>query len=129
MTTHVSPALVAPRDSSDTACKYYRVVTWVKLVDHLHSQLKARLEEKQRTALQGLCLIPAVLVTMPSDVAQDRVVSFASDYKEDLDNLSSVQSELGFVENEMGTATEPVRFTEPSCHSQRRNPRDILHVA
>ena len=94
VTTHVYPALVAPRDSLDMACKYYYLVISVKLVEHLRSQIKARFGEEQRTALQGLCLILAVLVTVPLDTAKDKVVSFATNYKEDLDNLSSFQSEL-----------------------------------
>ena len=46
------------------------------------------------TALQGLCLVPAVLLTMPPDVAKEKVLHFAQMYKEDLDSSGSVQSEL-----------------------------------
>ena len=46
------------------------------------------------TALQGLCLVPAVLLTMPPDMAKEKVMHFAQMYKEDLDPSDSVQSEL-----------------------------------
>ena len=45
-------------------------------------------------ALQGLCLVPGVLVTMPPDVGKDKVVQFANMYKEDLESPGSVPREL-----------------------------------
>ena len=79
---------------ADTPVQYYRRTISTPFVDHLLTEIDARFTRMHLTALQGLCLVPAVLLIMPSDVAKEKVMEFAQMYKEDLDSPGSVQSEL-----------------------------------
>ena len=79
---------------ADTPAQYYRRTISILFVDHLLTEIDAHFTRMNLTALQGLCLVSAVLMTMPPDVDKEHVMHFTQIYKEDLDSSGSVQSEL-----------------------------------
>lgn len=79
---------------AETPLDYYRCTVSIGLVDHLLVELRARFTAVQKSALQGLCLVPSVLVSMPQEDVQDKVMKFAQVYKTDLASLGSVKSEV-----------------------------------
>ena len=79
---------------ADTPAQYYRRTISIPFADHLLTEIDARFNTMHLTVLQGLCLVPTVLLTVPPDVAKEKVIHFGQMYKEDLDSSGSVQSEL-----------------------------------
>ena len=73
-------------------CEYYRRVISVPLLDHLISEIESRFSSHKQAALQGLYLVPAVLVSFEEIVPKVRQLGEL--YLSDLPFSSSLQSEL-----------------------------------
>ena len=78
---------------AQTASDYYKRVITIPLLDHVLSELNSRFATHQVKAMQGLCLVPAALVTLTPDEAQAKVASLVNIYKDDLPSPGSMQSE------------------------------------
>ena len=77
---------------ADTPCEYYRRTISIPVLDHLLSELDARFNKHQQTALQGLCLVPSVLITKEMEDISPQVCQLV--YDDDLPHSCSLQSEL-----------------------------------
>ena len=79
---------------AQTPSEYYRRNLSVPVLDHLVSELETRFTTHQQTALQGLCLIPSVLVSKSVDEISPKICQLGQMYECDLPHSSSLPSEL-----------------------------------
>ena len=79
---------------AENACEYYRRVISVPLLDHLITELESCFDKHKQTALQGMYLIPALLVTKSIEEISPKVSELGKMYVNDLPSSSSLQSEL-----------------------------------
>lgn len=74
--------------------EYYRRTITVPVLDHLLVELEERFDIHQRTALQGLYLVPSLLVKEELDYVSSKVLELGTLYSEDLSHPNSLKSEL-----------------------------------
>ena len=74
--------------------EYYRRTITVPILDHLLAELARRFSSHQKIALQGLYLVPAVLVTEDLSTVSSVVMKVGELYAVDLPNVSSLSSEI-----------------------------------
>lgn len=79
---------------AQTASECYKRILTIPLLDHVLSQLNSRFATHQVQAIQGLCLVPAALVSLAPDEAQEKLTSLINLYKDDLPSPGSVKSEV-----------------------------------
>ena len=79
---------------AENACEYYWRVISVPLLDHLITELESRFDKHKQTALQGMYLIPALLVTKSLEEISPKVGELGKMYVNDLPSSRSLQSEL-----------------------------------
>ena len=78
---------------ASTASEYFRRTITVPILDHLLAELNRWFSCHQTTALQGLYLIPSVLVTKDLPNISKVVMEAGEFYAVDLPNVSSLKSE------------------------------------
>ena len=74
--------------------EYYRRTITIPILDHLLTELERRFSTLQKTALQGLYLVPSVLVTEDVEKVTTVVTKVGEQYTVDLPNASSLGSEV-----------------------------------
>ena len=74
--------------------EYYRRIITVPILDHLLAELDRRFSSHQKTALQGVYLVPSVLVTEDLSTVSSVVMEVGELYDVDLPNSSSLSSEI-----------------------------------
>ena len=79
---------------AETPSEYYRRNLSIPVLDHLLSELDTRFTTHQQTALQGLNLIPSVLVTKSVEEISPKICQLGQMYECDLPHGSSLPSEL-----------------------------------
>ena len=79
---------------ADTPSEYYRRTISIPVLDHLLSELGAQFGSHQRTALQGLCIVPSVAVSLQPDDCASRLKALCDLYEIDLPSPQSFESEL-----------------------------------
>lgn len=79
---------------ADSPSEYYRRSISIPLVDHLISELDGRFSSHHQKALQGMYLVPTVLVTISVAECNAKVEQIAEFYEEDLPSPSTIQSEV-----------------------------------
>lgn len=72
---------------------FKRVIT-IPLLDHLLQEMKTRFATHQMIVLNGLCLVPAVLVQLPLADLKEKLNSLVELYKTDLPSPGSIFSEF-----------------------------------
>ena len=77
---------------SRTPSEYYRRSISIPLFDHLLSEMASRFTVHNQTALNGMCLVPSVLVTISFPELKDKIYKFADMYKDDLLSLDGIQA-------------------------------------
>jgi len=77
---------------AETPSQYVKRVITIPLLDHLLVEMRSRFSKQQVVALQGLSLVPSILVTLSlPDNNIDKLVDL---YKKDLPSPGSLSSEL-----------------------------------
>ena len=79
---------------ADTPSEYYCHTISIPVLDHLLSELGARFGSHQRTALQGLSIVPSVAVSFELDDYASRLKALCDLYENDLPSPQSFESEL-----------------------------------
>ena len=79
---------------ADTPSEYYRRTISIPVLDHLLSELGAWFGSHQRTALQGLSIVPSVAVSFEPDDYASRLKALCDLYENDLPSPQSFESEL-----------------------------------
>ena len=79
---------------ASTASEYFRRMITVPILDHLLAELNRWFSSHQTTALQGLYLVPSVLVTKDLPTVSKIVMEAGEFYAVDLPNASSLKSEI-----------------------------------
>ena len=79
---------------AQTPSEYYRRSISIPVLDHLLSELESRFNTHQLTALQGLYIIPSVLVGKTVEEISPKICQLGDMYDGDLPHSSSLQSEL-----------------------------------
>ena len=79
---------------AQTPSEYYRRNLPIPVLDHLLSELDTRFTTHQQTALQGLYLIPSVLVSKSVYEISPKICQLGQMYECDLPHSSSLLSEL-----------------------------------
>ena len=74
--------------------EYYRRTITIPILDHLLTELERRFSTHQKTAFQGLYLVPSVLVTEDLETVTSAVMKFGEQYAVDLPCISSLRSEV-----------------------------------
>ena len=82
-----------PNTPASTPSEYFRTIT-VPILDHLLAELNRRFNSHQTTALQGLYLVPSVLVTKDLPSVSKMIMETGEFYAVDLPNVSSLKSEI-----------------------------------
>ena len=79
---------------ADTPSEYYCRMLSIPLIDHLLSEMKSRFNTHQNTALLGLCIVPSVMVTLPSEQCSTMVSQLVDMYQDDLPSPDCIHTEL-----------------------------------
>ena len=79
---------------AENACEYYRRVISIPLLDHLISELESRFDKHKQTALQGMYLVSALLVTKSIEEILLKVGELGKMYVDNLCSISGLESEL-----------------------------------
>ena len=74
--------------------EYFRRTVTVPILDHLLSELDKRFSSHQKTAFQGLYLVPSVLVTEDLATVSSVMMKVGQLYAVDLSNISSLSGEI-----------------------------------
>lgn len=74
--------------------EYYRRTITIPVLDHLLAELNARFTDHQKTAIQGMYLIPSVMVTEDLSTVSQIVMKAGDFYSADLPDVSSLNCEL-----------------------------------
>ena len=83
-----------PNTPASTPSEYFRRTITVPILDHLLAELNRRFNSHQTTALQGLYLVPSVLVTKDLPSVSKMIMETGEFYAVDLPNVSSLKSEI-----------------------------------
>ena len=83
-----------PNTLASTPSEYVRRTITVLILDHLLAELNRRFNSHQITALQGLYLVPSVLVTKDLPSVSKMIMETGEFYAVDLPNVSSLKSEI-----------------------------------
>ena len=79
---------------ASTPSEYFKRTITVPILDHFLVELDRRFSSHHQTAIQGLYLVPSVLVTNDLQTVSQAVVETGEFYAADLPNLSSLKSEV-----------------------------------
>ena len=79
---------------SDTPSDYYKLSRSIPLLDHMLSELNCRFSSHNQMALKGMCLIPAVLITMTKEEVRKRVNTLVEMYQTDLPCTNGIDGEI-----------------------------------
>ncbi len=122
---------------ASTAPEYFKRTITIPILDHLLAELGRRFSSHQKTALQGLYLVPSVLVTNDLPSISKVVMEVGEFYAVDLPNISSLKSELHnwytkwkTAEQDHGSASLPtsLRKTLPQISSFYPNIKALTTV-
>ena len=122
---------------SQTPKEYYRRTITIPLLDHMLSEMDRRFSTHQQTAVTGLYLVPAILVTKTLEEATSTLVKLGDMYSNDLPNPSSLQSEIHTwylkwrqEKQDHGEQSLPtsLMFTLPHASSLFPNITELLHI-
>ena len=80
--------------SADSPTEYYKRTIAIPILDHLLCELGSRFDNHQQTALQGLSIVPSVIVTLDPDACASRFDAVCDLYESDLPSPETFQSEL-----------------------------------
>ena len=83
-----------PNTPASTPFEYFRRTITVPILDYLLAELNRRFTSHQITALQGLYLVPSVLVTKDLSSVSKMIMETGEFYAVDLPNVSSLKSEI-----------------------------------
>ncbi len=73
--------------------EYYRLSISIPLLDHLLLEIDTRFSKHQQTAIQGLSLVPSILVKSTTEEIAVKLTELVNMYSEDLPHPASVESE------------------------------------
>ena len=79
---------------ASTPSEYFKRTITIPILDHFLVELDRRFSSHHQTAIQGLHLVPSVLVTNDLQTVSKAVVEAGEFYAVDLPNLSSLKSEV-----------------------------------
>ena len=79
---------------ASTPSEYFRRIITVPVLDHLLAELNTRFSSHQKTALQGLHLVPSLLVKGSLATVTNKVLEVGQLYEVDLPSVSALKSEL-----------------------------------
>ena len=79
---------------ASTPSEYFKRTITVPILDHFLVELDRRFSSHQKTAIQGLYLVPSILVTTDLQTVSEAVIETGEFYAVDLPNLSSLKSEV-----------------------------------
>ena len=113
---------------ADTTAQYYGRTISIPFVDYLLTEIEARFTRMHLTALQGPCLVPAMMLIMPPDMAKEKVMHFAQMYKEDLDSSECPQW-AALMEDQVDAEAEHIRPAQPTFHGNHSTTAGFLHVS
>ena len=117
--------------------EYYRITVTVPLLDHLLSELDTCFSKHQQTALQGLFLVPSVLITKQMGEVSAKVCELGDMFQCDLPHPASLECEFHCwymkwkkQEREFGLTSLPVTLlhTLPHVSSVFLNIRVLLII-
>ena len=80
--------------SSSSPSEYFKRTISIPLLDHLQVELEKRFSLHQKTAFQGLYLVPSLLVKECFQMVHDVLLKVGELYSGDLPNISSLRSEV-----------------------------------
>ena len=79
---------------ASNSSEYFRRTITVPILNHLLSEFDKRFSSHQKTAFQGLYLVPSVLVTEDLSTASSVVMKVGELYAVDLPNMFSLSGEI-----------------------------------
>ena len=83
-----------PNIPAQSPSEYFRRTISIPVLDHLLSEMNSRFDKHQQTAIQGLYLIPSLLVSKTLEEVLPKIQELGDMYKEDLPFHYSLSSEL-----------------------------------
>ena len=101
--------------------EYFRRIITVPVLDHLLAELNTRFGSHQKTALQGLHLVPSLLVKESLATVTNKVLEVGQLYEVDLPSVSALKSELHQMEV-YGERMAVLHFLLLSLQLCRRSP-------
>ena len=87
---------------SETTGDYYKVTVTIHVIDHLLHELNTRFFLENINAVQGFCIIPAIMKNMISlneDAWRDQLKAFLQHYQSDLPLPTCLSSEIDVWKN------------------------------
>ena len=79
----------------DTPLEYYKRSISIELFNHnMLSELNYQFSSHNQVALKGMCLVPAVMITMTKEEMQKRVNSLVEMYKTDFPSKNGIDGEI-----------------------------------
>ena len=102
--------------TSDTPSEYYKHSISIPLLDHTLSVLNCRFSSHNQVASKGMCLVPAVMVTMTKEETQKRVNNLVEMYKTDFPSTNGIDGEIFMLVSQMGEAWKGT-WKRKFCHT------------
>ena len=126
-----------PNVPAQSPSEYFRRTISIPVLDHLLLEMETRFDKHQQTAVQGLYLVPSLLVTKTLEEVSPKIQELGDLYKDDLPFHSSLSSEFHCwymkwidQEKEHGSASLPTTLyhTLPQCSSLFPNITVLLQI-
>ena len=126
-----------PNVPAQSPSEYFRRTISIPVLDHLLLEMETRFDKHQQTAVQGLYLVPSLLVTKTLEEVSPKIQELGDLYKDDLPFYSSLSSEFHCwymkwrdQEKEHGSASLPTTLyhTLPQCSSLFPNITVLLQI-
>lgn len=126
-----------PNIPAQSPSEYIRRTISIPVLDHLLMEMKTRFDKHQQTAVQGLYLVPSLLVSKTLEEVSPKIQELGDMYKDDLPFHSSLSSEFHCwymkwrdQEKEHGSASLPTTLyhTLPQSSSMFPNITVLLRI-
>ena len=83
-----------PNVPAQSPSEYFRRTISIPVLDHLLLEMETRFDKHQQTAVQGLYLVPSLLVSKTLEEVSPKIQELGDLYKDDLPFHSSLSSEF-----------------------------------
>lgn len=119
---------------SRTPNEYYKRTITIPLLDHIISEMVSRFSKHQQSIVNGLLLVPSIIVTKSLADATSQISQFGDLYSDDLPSPSSLQSEIHTwhmkwtQEKQNHGDPKSLLFALPSATSVFPNIRELLRL-
>lgn len=126
-----------PNVPAQSPSEYFRRTISIPVLDHLLLEMETRFDKHQQTAVQGLYLVPSLLVSKTLEEVSPKIQELGDLYKDDLPFHSSLSSEFHCwymkwrdQEKEHGSASLPTTLyhTLPQTSSMFPNITVLLQI-